>query len=254
MPTTESLNRTIGRNPNLFRKTYGFIRRKPDVYTFVDVGSGATRSFDFQKIVRDRDFFVVDNGGGLFVSVTSSTPPTGSTPTGSIYGEYDEGIVAFNFTDTETQLFNFTFSSTPYVVFSIAEPADEPDIEGWENIIAYGLSVSTTGFDIGTSAPYAGNIRYRAVYSDTYPVVVTSSFTGSAFMVSANAVTVSGTEFDISYSELTSSFSRVLFTTFDTLGNGDIDVYLSSSYADADNVILTSSAEINSPIHVLAFE
>jgi hypothetical protein len=244
MPTTESLNRTIGRNPNLFRKTYGFIRRKPDVYTFVDVGSGVTRSFDFQKIIRDRDFFVVDK---LFVSI----PPTGSTPS---YGEYDEGIVAFNFTDNETQLFNFTFSSTPYVVFSIAEPADEPDIEGWENIIAYGLAVSTTGFDIGTSAPYAGNIRYRAVYSDTYPVVVTSSFTGSAFMVSANAVTVSGTEFDISYSELTSSFSRVLFTTFDTLGNGDIDVYLSSSYADADNVILTSSAEINSPIHVLAFE
>ena len=73
-------------------------------------------------------------------------------------------------------------------------------------------------------------------------------------MVSANAVTVSGNEFSIPYTELTSSFSRVLFTAFDTLGNGDIDVQLSSSYADADNVILTSSAEINSPIHVLAFE
>lgn len=253
MPTSESLSRTIGRNPNLFRKTYGFIRRKPDTYTFVDVGSGTTRSFDFQKIVRDRDFFVVDNGGSLFVAATPITSSPEPPPTSSL-GEYDEGIVSFNFTDNEYQAFNFTFSSTPYVVFSIAEPADQPDIEGWENIIAYGLSVSTTGFDIGTSAPYAGNIRYRAVYSATYPVVVTSSFTGSAFMVSANAVTVSGNEFNIPYTELTSSFSRVLFTAFDTLGNGDIDVQLSSSYADADNVILTSSAEINSPIHVLAFE
>lgn len=252
MPTSESLNRTIGRNPNLFRKTYGYIRRKPDTYSFVDVGSGLTRSFDFQKVVRDRDFFVVDNGGGLSVVATT---PTGSTPTSSVdYGEYDEGVVAFSFTDTATQSFNFTFSSTPYVVFSIAEPADSPTIEGWENIIAYGLSVSTTGFDIGTSAPYAGNIRYRAVYASTYPAIVTSSFTGSAFMVSATSSVTNGNAFDISYAQLTSSFSRTLFTAFNTLGIGDIDVELSSSYADADNVILSSSAELNSPIHVIAFE
>lgn len=251
MPTSESLNRTIGRNPNLYRKTYGYIRRKPDTFSFVDINSGVTRSFDFQKIVRDRDFFVVENGGSLFVA---AVPPSGSPEPPVDFGEYDEGVVTFNFTDSATQSFNFTFSSTPYVVFSIAEPADAPGIEGWENIIAYGLTVSTTGFDIGTSAPYSGDIRYRAVYASSYPAIVSSSFTGSAFMVSATSSVPGASEVDITYSELTSSFSRVLFTAFDTFGNGDVNVSLTSSFADADNVILTSSAELNSPIHVIAFE
>lgn len=252
MPS-ESINRTIGRNPNLFRKTYGFSRRKPEVYEFIDVNSGITRSLDFQKVVRDRDFFIIRQGEGL---AAASIPPEPPPPP---LAEYDEQLITFNGEDSLYQPFSFTFSNSPIIVFAINDDNEGPfnDEEVVEGVNLFGLAVDATGFTIGTSAPYYGTIRYMAVYSPTYPALVTRSITpdpGVPFLVSATQYTPSAEDaFDISYSALTGSYSRTLFSPIDS-GIEDANTYLTASYADNDNVILSASAELSSPVHVIAFD
>lgn len=251
MPS-ESISRTIGRNPNLFRKSYGFSRRKPEIYEFVDVNSGITRSLDFQKVVRDRDFFVVRSGEGLFVP-----PPLAPE---ILLAEYDEDIITFDGEDEIFVSFNFTFTEEPIIVFEV-ETDNEGVYDGGptaEGVNLFGLSMNTDSFTIATSAPFFGTIRYMAVYSPTYPALVTRSIApdpGVPFLVSATQYTPEAEDtFDVSYPALPGSYSRTLYVAHDPTELGVSNAYLSASHADNDNVIIDASDVLSSPVHIIAFD
>lgn len=253
MSISESLNRTIGQNPSQWRKTYGFFRRKPAIFQFVDANSEVTRSLDFQKVVRDRNFYVYNRGGtaGLILP----DPPTPEL------AEYDENLMSFIGETEQVIPFSFTFTSTPTVVFEVENDSEgpfNPSGDTVEGVNLFGLGLSTSQFSLGFSAPFYGTVRWMAVYSPTYPALVTRSIApdpGVPFLVSAGEQSTSNDEtISVSYSPLTGSYSRTLFSLHDVSSIEDSNTYLSSSNATNSGVTLEATAEVNSPVHAIAFD
>ena len=163
---TDENNNRYGTNPNAWRKTYSYVRRKPRLAEVVqrNVNTGVTASspktIDLNKIFKHRDYFVIkgDTSGSLLV-FPSKIPII------------QEGLVYF---DNETEVvvpFSTSFaiprSQSPIVVYSV-----EPTGDNSTNINVYGTAAPThTHMFIGVSAPFTGYIRYRAVWSPNgYPI------------------------------------------------------------------------------------
>lgn len=231
-------NDKYSKNRNLWRKTYGFRRRKPDVRTLVDPDTQVTYSLDVNKVIRDRDFFII-RGRNISQSLNLGSLQV---------AEYDEGLVWFNGTTTYSEPFNFTFSGTPYVVLT---PEDGNDVV----INPHGISITTTTVDFGVSAPFSGAVRYRAVYSPNgYPAVATSSFS-SSFTCSAGSATLT------QESLYTAVYANLGFgaptefrqTAWDVNSLNDTDIYLeevgSRGLAANANIL---SAPLSNEIHFIA--
>jgi hypothetical protein len=176
-------NKKYGRNRNLWRKTYGYSNNKPTNVQLVDQINQVSYSLNLDSIVRHRDYFIIKDipSGSIYVAPTQSVT----------YAEYDEGLIPFNWLDGESKLqnFHFTFSANPYVALTV-----DDDGTNLSNIIAYGISYSTTGVYVGISAPFSGNIRYRAIRAPSYPAYVTSAYTTSYMTASAGSVYVNNAE------------------------------------------------------------
>lgn len=224
-----------GQNRNLWRKLYpiGAPRRAPDIIELVDPNTSVSYSLDLQKTIRHRDYFqIIQKTVGGF-------EPDHPLPV----GEYDEGLVHFDNTSDETFAFNFTFSSTPYVVYTMEESA--PTGSGLENINVFGFTKSTTGAIVGVSAPFSGTVRYRAAWASSFPAVFTSSFT-SSFTASAGSTPVIGaTSYTASYSILSATPSIYLNSPINSSGSGQPDVYLDPD--EASITVSSTSGEISAP-------
>lgn len=235
-----------GNNRNLWRKVYGFKRRKPETTQLVDSNTGVTFSFDLQQTLRHRDFFIIRSSATASVVV----PPE------IIFAEYDEGLVSFNNTDTALTAFSFCFSNTPDAVVLSVEPGSNFD----DNIIPYGVTFNSCSMSIGLSAPYSGAVRYRAVYSSTgYPATVSSSFEPSSgvFQVAAGHITASfDTEYTASFPN-GGTFNFFAETPWDFFGNFDNDVFISEDgtlfTVSSGTVSGSISAPLTNPIYFIAF-
>lgn len=232
-----NINDKYGANRNLWRIVYPYnVRREPQVTQISIPGTGVTYSLDFNKTARHRDYFKV-----ITFNSTSAVPfPV---------GEYDEGLIHFNSETSKAFSFNFVFTSTPVVVFTIESPASgvNPLLTNTEYINAYGLSKSTTGSIAGVSAPYSGTVRYRAIFSSDYPTVCTSSFSAS-FVCSAGTFTPTSiiTAYTASYDDLEASPSIFLETPWDTGSVSEADVFLSRTSMNSAQATAEISAEIDS--------
>lgn len=231
-------DRRYSTNRSNWKKTYGYIGAKPKYTQIVNVHTNVTYSVDANSILRHRDYYEIR---GPYESIYLSG--------GYAIGEYDEGLIPFTMTGNTFVSFNFTFnfSQRPYVVFTI-----DPNGQNQENIIAYGISVSTTGAYMGISAPYSGNIRYRAVNAASYPAICSSSYS-SAFTCSAgSALVVNDTFYTANFTPM-AGVNFFLQTPWDFNNTNTSDVYLSASNIINGLVDTYISAEYNNYVDFIAY-
>ena len=221
------------RNKNVWRKVVGYgPQPSPVISSFYDIRAEQSYSLNLQSTVRHRDFFEVEK-----------SPTTRYIP----YGEYDEGLIFFDFDDIteKTFNFNFEFSSMPVVVLSVDEDTN------FSNINAYGITYSTTGAYIGISAPYSGNIRYRAVYAVKYPCYVKSAYTTSYFTASAGRTTVSNaTGYQSMFGFLPDLPSEKHETAWDPVDNTS-NIYIDNEILTIDTISSSLSDVYSKEIHFI---
>jgi hypothetical protein len=168
-----SSSSTFGRNRTKFRKVYGYeLTRRPDVRQFFDTLTSTSKSFDFQKIGRDRNYFLIQGYEEL-------TFPTGS----SAIIEFLEDFYSLS---TEADSVNVTFS-TPFTEVPYVGIVFLPEgVATSGSNVAYWISNLTKfGFTANFSGPTSGTVSYLAVYTDsTFPIYVTRP-SGSYGWVSA---------------------------------------------------------------------
>lgn len=231
-------DRRYGQNKNLWRKVYGYSGTKPNITQIIDSQTNTTYSVDANSILRHRDYYEIR---GPYESVYMSGA--------YVIGEYDEGLIPFTMNGDTFASFNFSFSFSgrPYVVFTV-----DPNGQNQENIIAYGISVSTSGAYMGISAPYSGNIRYRAVNAPSYPAICSSSYS-SAFTCSAgSAVVVNDTFYTANFTPM-AGVNFFLQTPWDFNNTNTSDVYLSASNITNGLVDTYISADYNNYIDFIAY-
>lgn len=212
------------------RKIYGYIRVPKQEVTIVI--NNVTRSFDAQSMAYHRDFFHVIN---------SALQSTTDFPVGVI-GEYDEDLIPFNWESSNSSSFNITFTGLPVVVLDVI-PNEE-----LENVNVFLISNTNANLTVGVSAPFSGSIRYRAIYSNNYPVTVQRTVLSSSFSYTATAgyIDLAGVNFfTASYTSLGSPPTSVFFTPYDINSNNDANVALvnSGSYG-----LTSTNADISSAI------
>lgn len=233
----------------MWRKAYpiGLPNRPPNAITATKLGENGVlydTTLDLNKTVRHRDLY----------RILGDIAPSSATS----FGEYDEGLITFNNETFKSFSYNITFSADPIAVFTV----NSSTIAGQDNVNIYGLSRNTTGGIVALSAPFTGTIRYRAVYSPSYPeyfmgVGASIAPTNGIFKATATG----GVPDNVSYktftwSALSSVPSAVYTTPYDDFGNYDADVALaiSAGTLTAAGALVEISAPISSSIYVLAIE
>jgi len=238
------------RNKNLWRKSYpmGGNRRPPVLVQFFDEITETSYSLDLQRTTRHRDYFEIDYTTGIILN-----PEV-------IFGEYDEDLIHFNNEDFRAFNYNFSFSSTPYLVFSMEGEATT--VENTDNLNIFGISKTVSGAIVGLSAPFSGTIRYRAGYASVFPAYFTGSIgsiapTVGTFRASFGSTNPNGQGFlTASWAPLSSTPTSVFQTPFDDNGNFDANVAVvsSSSTLTAGTLVSDISAPISNSIYYLAVE
>lgn len=236
-----------GFNPNRKKKTYSFNRSQASkiVATVVD---GKVEYFDETLVTVDSPFYLLQN------ETSQGLPP----PPPPIVGEYDEDVIDFNWTDTETVIFNPIgtnpfpgFSQTPYLTLEVL-PA-----EGFENIAFFASNLSSTGFVANVSAPFSGQIVYRALVTSGFPVIIERVVVSSSYYYTASAGILppsSNDTFLATYVSVSASPPQyVFFTPVDDNNNGDASVAIVETGSfGLTSTAVTYSAPVYNSIHYLA--
>lgn len=241
------------RNRNLWRKSYpiGIPRRPPVIANLYDEITQTSYSLDLQNTIRHRDYYKIQ------IQISGAAIPA------VILGEYDEDLIHFNNEDLKSYSFNFSFSNTPYVVYSMNSPdGAQPNTE---NLNIYGVSKNTTGGVVGLSAPFSGTIRYRAGYAPSFPYY----FTGSAASIGPTILPATvfrasfGSDmpnnvsyFTASWAPLAGSPSELYQSPYDDNGNFDGNTYVEPQTGSLTNssIIDELSAYMSSSIYFMAVE
>jgi hypothetical protein len=230
-----------GFNPNRKKKTYSLNRSQPSK-VIATVVNGKVEYFDETLASVDNPFYQIQQ------VVSQGLPP----PTPPIVAEYDEDVIDFDWTDTENVSFNITFSQNPFLTMEVL-PAD-----GFENIAFFANNLSTTGFVANISAPFSGQIVYRAIVSPIFPVVIERVVVSSSFYYTASAGFISASsnsEFTATYAQLAPATnpSYVFFTPIDDNNNGDASVAIVDTGSfGLTTTEVTYSAPVYNSIHYFA--
>ncbi len=229
-----------GLNRNRWRRVYGRNRRKPRVVEYFDSGSQQTVKADLEKTFRHRDYFQIE---GINRRKTLFELPTISI------GEYEEGLIASDGVQTEfTASFDGTFSSAPFVVYTL-----EPNDVSSSNVNVFGIAIpSTTQMFVGISAPFSGNIRYRAAYSDTWPATVSSSYTASMIIFGGEIDVTNAVDYTASYT-LPGGSVEFRATFYDSLANYEANVGFVQDSLSISQAIYSMGAESSGKIHFIAY-
>lgn len=224
-------NDNFGGNRSKYRKVYAYgSNRRPDIRTFVDSVTDTTRSFDFQKIIRDRDFFLID-GQPILTFPTGTFQYWESTHNISTYSEYLDVF------------FPGPFDGNPIIGFTVYP---EGVTSSGSNVAYWATDVSNTGFRANFSGPFSGTLLYRAVYNPgTYPIYVERA-SGSGNYAWVSAATSSYTE----SSSATMTFATLPGTPESVLSNptgisSDEELAVAHVYSDVKPFQI--STEFSSP-------
>lgn len=213
-----------GINKNLWRKTYGYSRRKPRIIQFFDSGSQSSSSLDQSNTYRHRDLYVIKGinrqEGGF---VLPEPPP--------VTASYEEGLVSFSGECEKSFDFVGVFPSDPIVVFTV-----EPTVNDSDNINIHGHALpSVTGANISLSAPFTGNIRYRAAIAGG-PFSESTIYTASFDYYAGYIDITNSLEYTASYTIPTGTL-EFRATFHDVVNNGESNTY------DFNDNIGTSTSE-----------
>lgn len=229
-----------GFNPNRKKKTYSFNRSQTSkvIATVVD---GKVEYFDETLITVDNPFYQLQN------ATSQGLPP----PPPVITAKYDEDVIDFIWTDTETVTFNITFDSNPYLTLEVL-PSD-----GYENIAFFASNLSTTGFVANLSAPFTGQVVYRALETPSFPVVIERKVVSSSFYYTASAGIIPASlndEFLATYTAVAATPPQfVFFTPVDDNNNGDAGVAIVATGSfGLTSTEVSYSAPVYNSIHYLA--
>ena len=199
-------NTRYTKNRNLWRKTYGFRRRKPNTVVLQDGATGKEYTLDLNKTSRERNPYLIKAGTLGALGQAFDT------------GEYDEGIISFMNSDEETGAFNFTFSASPIVVLTLET---DPDVI----VNTFGITVTDSGITVGTSAPFSGSVRYRAIYAPSYPAIVSSPYSSSFIATAGESDLVNEDAFSLAFNTgVGTPASQPRVSVWDDNGNFDADV------------------------------
>jgi hypothetical protein len=229
-----------GFNPNRKKKTYSFNRSQTSkiVATVVD---GKVEYFDETLVTVDNPYYQLQQ------AVSQGIPP----PPPPVLAQYDENVIDFLWTDFKVATFNITFTSNPYLTLEVL-PAD-----GFENIAFFASNLSTTGFVANVSAPFSGQLVYRALVTPTFPVIIERVVVSHSFYYTASAGIIPASpssEFLATYTGI--GFNppqHIFFTPIDDDNNGDAGVALEETGSmGVTSTTVTYSAPVYNSIHYLA--
>ena len=229
-----------GFNPNRKKKTYSFNRSQTSkvVATVVD---GKVEYFDETLVTVDNPYYQLQQ------AVSQGIPP----PPPPVLAQYDEDVIDFLWTDSEVATFNITFTSNPYLTLEVL-PAD-----GFENIAFFASNLSTTGFVANVSAPFSGQLVYRALVTPTFPVIIERVVVSNSFFYTASAGIIPASpssEFLATYTGIgVNPPQHIFFTPIDDDNNGDAGVALEETGSmGVTSTTVTYSAPVYNSIHYLA--
>lgn len=225
-----SINDKFGRNRAKFRKVYAYgMNRRPDVREFVDALTNVTRSFNFQQIIRDRDYYLI-NGTEVL-----------TFPTGAIVQYSEENYHTTGSVEYIDVTFPFSFNQTPIVAFRLYP---EWILTSGSNVAYWMTDLTATGFKANFSAPFEGRLTYRAVYTnETYPVYVERTTGSFAWIAGAQLNYTAQSSVTMSFAALPSIPTEVFSNP---VGSGsDATLNIGQAYA-AVNTVLTTN-ELSSP-------
>lgn len=226
-----------GRSKGLWRKVYGYSPNKPQVDTIVDTATATSRSIDLNQVIRHRDYFIIDGITGFSVM---PTPPV-------FYAEYDEGLINLFNTDFSSGSFNFSFTQRPIVVLTVEGNGIN------DNIQVYGLTLNQSGFTFGTSAPFSGSIRYRAIHSNNYIAFASSAYT-SSITASAGAANPNGSStYTAAFAALPGAPFKFYSTSWDLEDLQDVDISHEVHSINDSSATIDFSSTANSTVHYIAF-
>lgn len=160
-------NDKFNSNRNKFRRVYSFGGRPPpNLQTYTDTLTGETRTRDFNQILRDRDYYLIN----IMTSGAAFVPPIE-------FGEYEEKTTSyggFNESLGSTFFFDTPFSQVPFVTVELS--GSDP------NANAFITEITTVKFVVRFSDIVSPNVpgdvfadtflTYRAVYAPSYPAIV----------------------------------------------------------------------------------
>lgn len=172
------------KNRNLWRKSTTYGRYKPKIVSFVDGVTQENYDLNLNKVIRTRNPYQINPGPEEIPEIP--------------FGEYEEGFVYFDNENIVTLAFMQPFSGTPVIVFDLGIGSD-----GYVNV-ANAIN-SPSGSHVFTSADFSGSVRYRAIYSSTYPCYVSSSF-------SASFLATAGTMYETGITSFSNTFQTNTYT------------------------------------------
>lgn len=215
-----SIDDKYGRNRAKFRRVYAYgVNRRPDVREFVDAVAEVTKSFNFQQIIRDRNYYIVN--GDMVLTF----------PTASIEIQYYEGSYH---TTGSVDFINVTFPSAfyqnPFVAFRLYP---EWVMTSGSNVGYWVTDVSTTGFKANFSAPFEGRMTYRAVYTNGgYPVYVQRTTGSYVWVAAAEHTYTTQSSVTMSFDALPSVPTEVFSNPVGS--NSDATLNIGQAYAAVD--------------------
>lgn len=165
------------------------------------------------------------------------------------FGQYDEDVVLFGGETQQVVTFNLTFNGTPTVV--VVNDSTAPD----GNVNAFVTSLTATGMAINTSAPFTGQIIYKAIYASAYPVYVRRAPLSSSeiYYASAGAISPSSPEFVVSFSSLGVVPTNLFLSPVDISGSGAANVsVVGTGSLTTTTVPVSLSAHVANEVHYLA--
>jgi hypothetical protein len=164
------------RNRNLWKKSSAtHLRQKPRVLELRDGNTQERYALDIAKVHRFRDPYKIELGtpGDFYIDL--------------VVGEYDEGLINVEDVSGGTFPFSFTFSGIPYVTLEI-ESMD------FGNTAIAGAAITDSLGAYVAPTDFSGSIRYRAIYSMSYPAIVSSSYSASFVAVGGAYTMTDGSE------------------------------------------------------------
>ena len=223
-------------NRNNYRKVYGYTRQPPQPFTFVE--NGEQKSVDANKFNVTREFYRISEKIGTTVGHLDEN------------AFYEEDTIAFFSSTTKTLAFLREFPGTPIVVVSV-EPG------GDNNVNAYVASVSPSAFSIGVSDVFTGTVRYRAVYSPSYPVYVQNYPHAPTTIIRVSAGTIDLTDqsyFSGSFPVMAGLPRAAYYSSYDINSNSDANVAVTVTPVTLNTFAGSVSAPITNRVNFLEVE
>lgn len=238
MPDTDPKNIRYLKNRNLWRKTSPYNRQKPEPVTLLDRHTDTVYTFDRTRTTRHRDIYKIIDEVGYQSSFNFD------------FAEYQEGTIKFNNEVLVGKTFETQFTGTPYIVLTL-------DASVNDYVAISVVFVDSSEFYVATSAPYDGQIYFRAVYATNYPARALSPTSGSLLVVGGKMSLSTGNQVQSSFNSSDNTYQPVtVFELYSTpVFNGDyltdpVDstVAINSSESVPYGTSVSTTIEVSAPL------